>query len=136
MLVLSGYQYSKPDVMKQNDSCSNFCASGSEQNFPTDWIDRQRKTISAFPLGSMYLLGDEMTSAAIPFYPKWAFAVKNKKRSHELIPKPVATGSDHRFITTPKTEWRARERGGRDRRERRRTRGKWKDREKKNEQWR
>uniref|UniRef100_A0A087Y2L4 Tumor necrosis factor receptor superfamily, member 21 n=1 Tax=Poecilia formosa TaxID=48698 RepID=A0A087Y2L4_POEFO len=35
---------------------------------------------------------------------KTLLPMKNKKLSHELIPKPVATGSNHRFITTPKTE--------------------------------
>lgn len=39
-----------------------------------------------------------MTRAAV-FQRAWTQAVKNKTSFHELIPKPVATGSNHRFIT-------------------------------------
>lgn len=50
-------------------------------------------------------------SAAATFRPGWAHTVKNKMCSHDLIPKPVTTGSNHRFITTPKRE-RGEEEGG------------------------
>lgn len=53
-------------------------------------------------------------SAAATFRPGRAHAVKNKTYSHELTPKPVTTGSNHRFITTAKRE---KEREGRDKRQ-------------------
>lgn len=59
-----------------------------------------------FPVSSVCSEWNDLCAAAT-FRPSWAHAGKNKMYSHDLTPpKPVTTGSNHRFITTPKREGR------------------------------
>lgn len=62
-----------------------------------------------FSISSMCTEWNDL-SATVTFRPGWAHRVKNKMYSHELTPKPVPTGSNHRFITTAERE-RERETG-------------------------